>query len=181
MGGAGFMAIQGKLWDERYYDRSEQLRSEAEEERTAWLELSITQNPRGEKQTGRSRFAFFFFLGLRDRRTRLFNWFTSFGLEDKVSGRTARLEADRLVGDPSLLDELEALYQQWRGLDSPDIRQFCVHFIPTRAHDKIDSPEEAQPEAVSPRPEAWTMPGSFYRREFFLCATQSDSEDPTGS
>jgi protein-L-isoaspartate(D-aspartate) O-methyltransferase len=179
VGSSGFMAIQGKLWDEHYLDFSQPRRNGAEEERSVWPELATAKSLQNVRESNQSRTAFWFFLGLRDRRTRLFRWFSSFGLEDKPSGRTARLEADRLVGDPTLLDELDALYREWQALGAPDIRRFRLRFVPAHSSDRAASPQAARPEAGASGQHIWTMPGPFYWREFSLNMAQSAHSGPT--
>ncbi len=74
------------------------------------------------------RLDFWFYLGVCDARTRLFRWLSSFGLEDGRTGRTGRVEEGRLVGDPALLDELDARFQEWRALGAPRMQQWRVRF-----------------------------------------------------
>ena len=181
VGNSGFMVIQGKLWDGHYLDLTEPRQSGAEEERSVWPELATTQSLQRVRQSDKLRTAFWFFLGLRDRRTRLFSWFSSIGLEDKPSSQTARLEADRLVGDPSLLDELDDLYREWQALGAPDIKCFRVRFVPAHSGDRAALSQVARPETEASGQHIWTMPGPFYRREFSLNTTPPDCEDSARS
>jgi protein-L-isoaspartate(D-aspartate) O-methyltransferase len=162
VGFSGFMAIQGKLWDERYFDLSRPRPDETEEERPVWTELAYGDTDESKREAGKLRLAFWFFLGLRDHRTRLFRWFSSFGLEDELTGRTARFETDRLVGNSDLLDELEAHYREWRSLNAPDITRFNVRFVPVGSHARATSPQASSSQRT------WSLPGPLYWREFSL-------------
>jgi protein-L-isoaspartate(D-aspartate) O-methyltransferase len=83
VGFSGFMAVRGALADPAYYASSHAppVADGAEEERPVWPELGGPLRPE-------RRLDFWFYLGVRDPRARLFRWFSSFGLEDKESGRT---------------------------------------------------------------------------------------------
>jgi protein-L-isoaspartate(D-aspartate) O-methyltransferase len=174
VGFSGFMAIQGALRDQRYYDFSPPPEA-AEEQRPLWRELAPAATAERKGDADGPRLALWFYLGLRDPRARLFRWLSSFGLEDKPSGRSARVEGDRLVGDPALLDELEALYQEWRGLGSPAMGRYRLQFVPIGLADptnptdsRADSPSASQSVQDSPRQDAWVVAGTYYRRTFAL-------------
>jgi hypothetical protein len=94
VGMSGFMAVQGALADPAYYAASHAPAATdgAEQERPLWPELR------------ERRLDFWFYLGLRDPRARLFRWFSSFGLQDAASDTSARIEEDQFVGDPRLVD-----------------------------------------------------------------------------
>jgi protein-L-isoaspartate(D-aspartate) O-methyltransferase len=173
VGFSGFMAIQGALRDERYYDFSPPPPGAAQVERPVWPELAAAA---GAERTSEAdwprqkrapdlpeapRLAFWFYLGLRDPRTRLFRWLSSFGLEDKPSGRAARVEGDRLVGDPALLDELDSFYREWRALGAPGMRRYRLRFVP--AAGGVDSAPPLQPAERT-----WMLAGQYYRRIFTL-------------
>src|SRR5439155_23193163 len=115
-----FMAMQGALCDPAYYDftRPGPAAGEGELERPLWPEL------------GNGRLGFWFYLGVCDARTRVFRWLSSFGIKDSNIGHTARVEEDRLVGHPGLLDELEARYQEWRALSAPELGRWRLGFVP---------------------------------------------------
>jgi len=151
VGFSGFMAVQGALADPAYYASShaQPAANPADEERPVWPNLSDR------------RLDFWFYLGVRDARTRLFRWVSSFGLVDETSGRSGRIEQDRLVGDPALLDELDALYAEWRASGGPDMLRFRLRFVP--ADGTIDA-VPAPPSTAGP----WTWPGKYYRRQFAL-------------
>jgi len=151
VGFSGFMAAQGALADPAYYATPPARRAEqpADQERPLWPDL------RGR------RLDFWFYLGVRDRRTRLFRWLSSFGLADETAGGTARVEQDRLVGNPALLGELDALYDDWRASSSPEMRRFRLRFV--RADAGVDA-APAQRSAAGP----WMVPGQYYHRQFAL-------------
>jgi hypothetical protein len=121
-----------------------------EVERPLWPEL------------GTRRLDFWFYLGVCDTRTRVFRWLTSFGLKNGETGRTARVEEDRLVGQPGLLDVLEAHYQEWRALGAPEMRRWRLRFVPSAAALR----GRDQPTGSAGR--AWTVEGAYYRRTFTL-------------
>jgi protein-L-isoaspartate(D-aspartate) O-methyltransferase len=151
VGFSGFMAMQGALADPAYYafSHAPSAANPADEERPVWPNLRDR------------KLDFWFYLGVRNPRTRLFRWVSSFGLSDETSGRSARVEQDRLLGNPALLDELDALYQEWRASGSPGMRRFRLRFLP--ANDGGDA-------GPAPRSTAgpWTLPGAYYRRQFAL-------------
>lgn len=143
VGFSGFMAMQGALADTSYYASSlaQPAANPIDEERPVWPDL------------GDRRLDFWFNLGVRDPRTRMFRWRISFGLADEASGRSARIEQDRLVGDPALLDELDALHGAWRAIGSPDMRSFRLRFVPA------DAGGGASP-ACSSAAGPWILPGT---------------------
>jgi hypothetical protein len=105
----------------------------------------------------------------------LFRWLTSFGLEDKPSRRSARVEGARLVGDPALLDELDAVYQEWRGLGGPAMDRYQLRFVPTGSADpaestdsRADGPPASPPLKEQPAEGTWAVAGTYYRRTFVL-------------
>jgi protein-L-isoaspartate(D-aspartate) O-methyltransferase len=153
VGFSGFMGIQGSLHDQRYYPPAAPPTPDDAEERPAWPDL------RDEP----ARLGFWFYLGLSDPRVRLFRWF-DFGLHDPVDGRTARVDRDRLVGDPSLLDDLEERHGEWLALGLPELRRFRLRF--TR---RDDADAQADPTATYTRDRGaseptWSKPGRYYHR-----------------
>ncbi len=78
------------------------------------------------------------------------------------------------MGDPSLLDELEGIYRDWRDLGAPDIRQFGVRFVPNDSNDRDRLPQGLSLEANSPKEPVWILPGPFYWKQFFLARTDMD-------
>ena len=171
VGNSGFMVIRGKLSDGRSLDFTQPRSNRLEEERSVWPELETGQSRQKVRESNQLRTAFWFYLGLRDRRTRLFNWFASFGLEDKPSGRTARLEVDRLVGDPNLLDELDCLFREWQELGAPDMRCFRLQFDLTHPSDRSTLTQAAEAKTKAPEQRIWTVLGPYYSRKFTLGPT----------
>ncbi|MGH2457971.1 MAG: protein-L-isoaspartate O-methyltransferase family protein [Chloroflexota bacterium] len=149
VGSSGFMAVQGALADPAYYASGRSAPNPSDEARILWPDL------------GDRRMDFLFYLGVRDGRTRLFQWPSHFGLVAETAGRSARVEQDRLAGNPALLDELDALYDDWRAIGSPATCAFQLRFTPADAGFD-DGP--ARRSAAGP----WTLPGPFYHRQFAL-------------
>jgi protein-L-isoaspartate(D-aspartate) O-methyltransferase len=183
---SGFMAIQGALRVEGYYHGPPSPPDAAEEERPLWPGLAapgaadpappqpppgpspvgpvapasgqVRDGPAGERVSG-PLIDFWFFLGLRDARTRMFRWLNSFGVADPATRRSARIEGGRLVGEPALLSELDAHYQEWLRLGAPSMTRFRLHLVPAGA----------DPVASVGGPAAnWTLPGSYYHKVFTL-------------
>jgi len=156
---SGFMAMQGALADPAYYDftRPTTTVGEGETERALWPDL------------GKARLGFWFYLGVCDARNRVFRWLTSFGLKDERTGRTARVEEDRLIGDPALLDELDTRYQEWRALDAPGMRDWRVRFASgeSGADDLLDSGGGEG---------RWTHRGRHHARQWVLARGESAAE-----
>jgi protein-L-isoaspartate(D-aspartate) O-methyltransferase len=149
VGFSWFMAVQGALADPSYYAASRAPPAlDGEEARPVWPDLV---GPRRD---------FLFYLGVRDARARWFDWARSFRLEEKASGRSARVEAKQLVGDPDLLTELDALYREWRALGAPKLSSFRLAFTPAGEGDG------GAPSRPTMGP--WTAAGRYYRREFVL-------------
>ena len=166
---SGFMAMQGALADPAYYDFTRpgrELRA-GEVERPVWPDL------------GKGLLGFWFFLGVRDARTRMFRWMTSAGLKDGERDATARIEEDRLVGDPGLLDELDARYRQWQALGAPGWRsRWRVRFIPLDAVD-ADDPSARGANATGHEETSertWVVKGTRYRRVFTLAPPDAANE-----
>jgi protein-L-isoaspartate(D-aspartate) O-methyltransferase len=149
---SGFMAMQGALADPAYYDvtRPPPAAGEGEIERPLRPEL------------GTGPLGFWFYLGVCDPRMRVFRWLSSFGLKDERTGKTARIEGLRLVGDPILLGELDARYGEWRALGAPEMRRWRLRFVPSAAAVR----GRDQPTGSAGR--AWTVEGAYYRRTFTL-------------
>jgi protein-L-isoaspartate(D-aspartate) O-methyltransferase len=183
---SGFMAIQGELQVEGYYHGPPSPPDAAEEERPLWPGLAAPaavdpappQPPAGQSPAAPAAPAsgqvqagpaaapvsgplldFWFFLGLRDPRTRMFRWVNSFGLQDPATRRSARIEGGRLVGEPALLAELDAHYQEWLGLGAPSMTRFRVHLVPAGG-DPVSG--------VGGPAASWTLPGSYYHKVFTL-------------
>lgn len=158
---SGFMAMQGALADPAYYDvaRPAPAVGAGEVERPLWPDL------------GKGRLGFWFYLGVCDARTRMFRWMTNVGLKDGASGATARIDEDRLVGDPSLLADLDATYQEWRALGAPGWRgRWQLRFIP---RDAVNAEGPPAAGAHATRHEdapgrTWALEGARYRRVFTL-------------
>lgn len=155
VGFSGFMAVQGTLADPAYFagwaappaDRPE------DEVRPLWPDL------------GGRRLDFWFYLGVRDPRTRMFRWLSSFGLTDGATGSAARVERDRLVGSPALLGELDVLYTEWQMIGCPNMRRFGLRFFPADA-------SVAPAPALRPAAGPWMAPGQYYHRQFALPPNQ---------
>jgi protein-L-isoaspartate(D-aspartate) O-methyltransferase len=152
VGFSGFMGVQGALHDPRYHPPAATPTAPGAEERPAWADLG--DDP--------ARVGFWFYLGLSDPRVRLFRWF-SFGLQEPSDGRSARVDRDRLVGDPGLLDDLERRHQEWLDLGAPELRRFRVRFARLDA----DGDENAAPTYTRDREAAaptWRLPGRSFLR-----------------
>jgi hypothetical protein len=172
------MPIRGALRDERD-ERSDDVSppppGAPPEERPLWAELrteGATEEAAGRGARSGARVAFLFYLGLRDPRARLFRWLSSFGLEDPAAGRAARLDGDRLVGEPALLDELEAYYRDWRGLGAPDMGRYALHLLPRSVPRTAPGAGGAGGPAAGP----WTLTGRYYRREVTLPPARAAAE-----
>ena len=159
VGSSGFMAARGALADPAssaaYYAASPARMAEhpADEERPLWHDLRDR------------RLDFWFYLGVRDPRARLFRWLSSFGLADEAAGATARVEQDRLAGAPALLGELEALHEAWRAIGCPERGRYRLRFVPVDA--SVDAASRSR-SAAGP----WTLPGRYYHRQFALPPSQ---------
>jgi protein-L-isoaspartate(D-aspartate) O-methyltransferase len=175
VGFSGFMAVQGALGDPSYYDFTAPPASGPQEERPLWPEFLAGGAPGagageaaapgpGPRGAG-ARLAFLFYLGLRDPRARLFRWLDSFGLVDKAAGRAARVDGDRLVGDPALLDALEAYRDDWRGLGAPSMGRYALRFDPVSAPGAAGVGGATAP---GPAGGPWMRTGPYYRREATL-------------
>lgn len=171
VGFSGFMAVQGALRDSGYYDFAPPPSGgpgAAQEERPLWPELRTGGAPGEGETTGPgsrgagARLAFLFYLGLRDPRVRLFRWLSSFGLEDKAAGRAGRVDGDRLVGDPALLDALDGAYRDWRRLGAPDMGRYAFRFVPATPGAAAGGGTPSS--LLSPAAGPWALPGPYYRR-----------------
>jgi hypothetical protein len=172
VGFSGFMAAQGALADPRYYDFAPAPSEGPQEERPLRPELRTGEAPAGEEDAAApvpgprgagARLAFLYYLGVTDPRVRLFRWLGSFGLEDTAAGRAARVDGDRLVGDPGLLDALEAAHRAWRRLGAPDMSRYALRFVPVGGDEEVGAAGVLSPEAGP-----WTLPGRHYRKVITL-------------
>ena len=91
----------------------------------------------------------------------MYRWLSSFGLADETAGGTARVEQDRLVGNPALLGELDTLYDEWQAIGCPAMRRFRLRFV--RADASV-APAPLSRSAAGP----WMLPGQYYHRQFAL-------------
>jgi protein-L-isoaspartate(D-aspartate) O-methyltransferase len=172
VGFSGFMAAQGALGDSRYYNFAPVPSEGPQEERPLWPEFRTGEGPAGQEgavapvpgpRGAQARRAFLYYLGVADPRVRTFRWLGSFGLEDKAAGRAARVDVDRLVGDPGLLDALEAAHRAWRRLGAPDMSRYALRFVPVGGAEEVGAARAPYPEAGP-----WTLPGRYYRRVITL-------------
>jgi protein-L-isoaspartate(D-aspartate) O-methyltransferase len=154
VGHSGFMGVHGSLDDQRYYPPAAVALAEDAPSRPAPPAL----------RDGSSRLGFWFFLGLADPRVRLFRWF-EFGLDD--GGRSARVEEERLVGDPALVSDIEAHYRAWSDLGAPTLAD--VHVRLTRRSEAAPQAGGLQYERVPGAfPPSWTRSGRDYDRTISL-------------
>ena len=182
VGFSGFMAAQGALGDPGYYDFAPASAEGPQEERPLWPEFRTGDAPGGAEDAAApgagprgvgARVAFLHYLGLTDPRVRLFRWLGSFGLQDKATGRAARAAGDRLVGDPALLDALEAAHRDWRRLGAPAMGRYALRFVPEAGA----AEERGDAAALPPKGGPWTLPGRYYRRIVTLPPVRAAAPD----